>query len=331
MKRATDSNIFIAFKKYCVEFLDTLNQMKCQFDIDLKDKYNLVKYNQIVEGSDEDVIAQYETWYDQLAEIVINNNIAIKRIFEATNCLTEIIEFTNKEMMKNDEIKSNLNQLVDKIIDKEKEIFEKEQQERRDTFQDKLVELNEMKYTYDTDVYNLFPNDKEIQELAPSINKLKEWCGTKKCSVIFDSTTDGDGSNDGLNNKIIGKKNLCFISFDDNHNVFGGYVDTLINKTYEFITDPNAFLFSLKRNGKVSDKIYPIRSTKHNKAFYLYSNDDRLYYFGNGGDISISKVDYLNSWCDPNSYEYNNQENTFVDCNYPNHFDIKRLIVLQMN
>ncbi|KAL7720408.1 TLDc domain-containing protein [Entamoeba marina] len=229
--------------------------------------------------------------------------------------------------------------MIDKetiIFNKNEDEFKRQANQRKHKFDEKLQNINQMKYQLD-DVRSpilkeLYPNDtkiqqdKEIVELIPSFNKLKEWSGKQKCSIIFDSKIDGDGGNNVLMNKVMNKQNLYFISFDNQNNVFGGYVDTIINKTGDWITDPNAFVFSLIRNGKMKNIKYEIKNSQY--AFYSLSNDNQLYGIGGGHDIGIWKIGDSNSYCNPHSYEYNGEQHPIVD---KFNFTTKRILVIQMN
>ncbi|KAL7717254.1 TLDc domain-containing protein [Entamoeba marina] len=217
---------------------------------------------------------------------------------------------------------------------KSKELKRQEDQTKHDV-DEKLKELNGMKYSYDTDVCNSIKElpsndtriqqDKEIIELIPSFNKLKEWSGKQICSIIFDSDIDGDGTNNVLMNKVMNKKNLYFISFDNENNVFGGYVDITIDTTGLYTTDPNSFTFSLIRNGKMKNIKYNIKNDHQLYAFYLRPNDF-FYTFGGSHDILVYKIGNSNSHCDPYSYEYNGEKHPFVDNFY---FITKRILVLK--
>ncbi|KAL7720458.1 hypothetical protein QTN25_002226 [Entamoeba marina] len=403
MEKVIESIDFIQFKNDLNEFMKKINDVKDEVNVDVRTKYNLEKYEQIIEGSDKDVLTQYETWYDQLAEVVINNNNTIKQrnklvqqIEELNNFFSKakekfeeinenmgeingnMKEITNTEIENNDKIKATLNLLVYKMIDNEtiifnkqeqnikneqnekqiefnkqterlekekqnllmklnieKEELEKESDKRRQQFNEKLKELNNMKYQYrnaDLETFSMML-DKENIYLNPSINKLKEWSGKQKCSIIFDSKIDGDGGNNVLHDKVINKKNLYFISFDNENNVFGGYLDTTIG-TVGNITDSNAFTFSLIRNGEFKNIKYEIKNDCRRHAFYLCFNSDCLYNFGSGfgNDISVCRIGNSNSHCFSTSYEYNGEQHPFIDnTDSSNYFTVKRLLVMEMN
>ncbi|KAL7718482.1 TLDc domain-containing protein [Entamoeba marina] len=364
MQKVIQSNEFIEFKNSLNEVIKKLNELKYEINEDVNEKYNLKKYYQIIEGSDSDVLTQYETWYDQLSEVVINNTNSIKQQNE----------------LNNDEIKVTLNSIVYKMIDKETIIFNKQEQntknqqnekqiefnkqterlekekhdllmklnmekdelqkesvKRKQKYNQKLIELNNLKYQYDTNDYKVFstiPNDENIN-FVQSINKMKEWSGKQHYNIIFDSKIDGNGSNNVLRDKVINKKNLYFIHFDNRQNIYGGYVNELIDVYNKLINDPNAFVFSLKRNNQNTLKKYSIKQDQHQNAFKLFSNYEVLYYFGsNDGnkckDITTFKVGDPRSYCNQYSYEYNGENKPLSD-DTNNKFTVERILVIQMN
>ncbi|KAL7718470.1 TLDc domain-containing protein [Entamoeba marina] len=380
MQKVIQSNEFILFNNNLNEVIKKLNELKDEINEDINEKYNLDKYYQIIEGSDEDVLTRYETWYDQLSEVVINNNNSIKQGNESFKQIEELNKFINKEKENNDEIKVTLNSLVDKMIDKETIIFnkqeqntknqqnekqlefnkqnerlekekhdllnkfnidkeqsEKESDKRKQKYNQKIKELNNLKYRYDTGDYKIIStisNDENIN-FVPSINKMKEWSGKHHYSIIFDSKIDGNGSNNVLRDKVINKKNIYFIHFDNRQNICGGYVNELIDVYNEDINDLNAFVFSLKRNNQNTFKKYSIKQNQHHYAFCLCPNQNVLYSFGSDNgisceDITTFKVGDPQSYCNPYTYEYNGENKPLFDGNN-NRFTIERILVIQMN
>ncbi|KAL7718480.1 TLDc domain-containing protein [Entamoeba marina] len=379
MQKVIQSNEFIEFKNSLNEVIKKLNELKYEINEVSNEKYNLKKYYQIIEGNDLDVLTQYETWYDQLSEVVINNTNSIKQQNELVQQLEELNKFIEKEKENNDEIKVTLNSIVYKMIDKETSIFNKQEQntknqqnekqiefnkqterlekekqdllmklnmekdelekesvKRKQKYNQKLIELNNLKYQYDTNDYKVFStilNDEDVI-FVQSINKMKEWSGKQHYNIIFDSKIDGDGSNNVLSDKVINKKNLYFIHFDNRQNIYGGYVNELIDGYDEDINDPNAFVFSLKRNNQNTLKKYSIKQDQHHYAFYINSKQDLLYNFGSDDnickDITTSKVGDPGSYCNPYSYEYNGENKPLSD-DTNNEFTVERILVIQMN
>ncbi|KAL7714730.1 TLDc domain-containing protein [Entamoeba marina] len=229
MEKFISNKTFDQLTDKLIDFMNMLNEVKGITELNPRILAILKEYGKPADGSDEEILLRYETWYDKLDEF------AIKKI----------------------KIKVTLNDLVDKIIEK-KTILHKNKMKQLD---------NTMKKHCDT-IEATYAKDKEILEnIVPSINKLKEWSDKQKCSVIFDSKLDGDGENNGFMNKVMNKQNLYFISFDNQNNVFGGYADNNINITDGSRTNPNAFTFSLIRNGNLENMKYNIKKEQENCAF----------------------------------------------------------------
>ncbi|KAL7714053.1 TLDc domain-containing protein [Entamoeba marina] len=345
MKKIIQSNGFKQFKNDLNEVINLVNDISNEVNQNVREKYNLDKYDTVIEGSDEDVLLQYETWYDQLNAIIIKNDDIIKQSSEAKQEIIDLVDLfsnlnvkdnieliSNKEMMNNNEVKKTLDSIVNKIVDKENYIFNKKEEERKLKYDARLNELNQMKSRYDNILVNIFENDTRIQqdneiiELKPSLDKLLCWSDKQKCTVLFDSKVHGDGDYGNIKNRVLNKNNVCFISFDTNNNVFGGYINVIIDKVNNWINDPNAFTFSLMRNGNVMNTKYPIKAHNIDKAFYLHSTN--YYGFGNGNDICVYPIGNSSSYCSCSSYSYHNQQNPFVD---GRDFKSNRIIVLQMS
>ncbi|KAL7712933.1 TLDc domain-containing protein [Entamoeba marina] len=175
------------------------------------------------------------------------------------------------------------------------------------------------------------PIDQGLDDIQQGINSLNEWTGKKTVSVLFDSCVDDGCSNEEFVKRIMNKSHLYFISYDTKDNVFGGYVDTVISKTDEFLTDPNSFVFSLKRNGVITNKKYPITKGNENRTFFVDSNKgyDILYQFG-GFDICVCKIDVCNCCCNPSVYDYGDDDKPLSE-DFSEEFAIKRVVVVQMD
>ncbi|KAL7718026.1 TLDc domain-containing protein [Entamoeba marina] len=165
-----------------------------------------------------------------------------------------------------------------------------------------------------------------------SIGLLKEWCMLDNYTIIFDSDIYGNGM-ESLEHILKNKNQLYFIHFDDDDNVFGGYLSSRIDMINIDVKDNTSFLFSLIRNGEIKNKKYSIRSSCEEHAFCLMLEDNFLYEFGPGdffSDITICKIGCKNSCCDPNSYEYNDEKNPLT-LSFIYDFTINRILILQMN
>ncbi|KAL7715570.1 TLDc domain-containing protein [Entamoeba marina] len=169
----------------------------------------------------------------------------------------------------------------------------------------------------------------QTQPTSQLINKLKEWSQLNTPTVLFDSDIDGNGWNT-LPLSCYGKSGIYLISIDNNKNIYGGYISTIIDK-YDWIYNINSFLVSLMRNGHMNNKLYKIKQYE-DFSFRLYFNNKNggwLYAFGR--DIVVKKIGNSKSTCEKECYEYYNVEKPFVDKVYPATFPIQRILVIQMS
>ena len=156
-----------------------------------------------------------------------------------------------------------------------------------------------------------------------------------KCSeIIFDSNKDYYSKNKStFDSKIIHKSNLVFIIEDENENKFGGYVNAEIGFTdNQWTTDPRAFLFSLKSNGRLYQPM-KFNVSKPSNAFRLYpKSSNRLFKFGED-EVRIEKKGKKESYCHSykyySHYDYNGIENALRGTS--GYFIPKRIVVIQMN
>ncbi|KAL7715582.1 TLDc domain-containing protein [Entamoeba marina] len=166
-----------------------------------------------------------------------------------------------------------------------------------------------------------------------SIECIKQWSGKESYDILFDSDLHGNGGNGVLMRKILNKNNVCFIHFDSKNNIFGGYLNTTIDKCNHYLWDKKSFLFSLMRNGKIKNIKYKIRKNQEGYSFYLYSNGDYLYGFGSGyWDLFACRINLQYSCCKQTSFLYGDDPEPLIDNpGDPNRFEMKRILVLQMN
>ncbi|KAL7712549.1 TLDc domain-containing protein [Entamoeba marina] len=170
--------------------------------------------------------------------------------------------------------------------------------------------------------------------VVKSIELLCEWCHKTSYTIIFDSDIDGNGK-EILATKVFNKGNVCFIHIDEEKNVFGGYITSKIDKFETHISDSNAFVFSLVRNGIFDPHKYDILKEEQQDAFLLYESNDCLYNIGGdlciSCDISASKINDPYSFCDQTTFNYKGIEKALHDKQeYVKPFPIKRIISVLM-
>ena len=84
--------------------------------------------------------------------------------------------------------------------------------------------------------------------------------------------------------------------------VFGGFTSAKWNSDFVWMTDPTAFIFSLRRNGTSNIHQLPINSTVVNYAIYGSSSYGPQ--FGGGSDIRINDQSNINTGSKSYIYSY---------------------------
>ena len=150
-------------------------------------------------------------------------------------------------------------------------------------------------------------------------------------NVIFDSDKNNWNDTKKFHEYVFGKKDLLFIIEDENGNKFGGYLFATISTKWwsNYIEDKNAFLFSLRSNGRLTDIIKFKIHQNSTKAFTINSSGNKiLFAFGEGYDICVySKDSQLPNQCAQKSFDYLGYSHALCGGEL---FDMKRFVVIQM-
>ncbi len=111
---------------------------------------------------------------------------------------------------------------------------------------------------------------------------LLEMTNSTKGNLLYRATRDGFEAQE-FHSRCDGKSNTITIIKNNLNYVFGGYASSAWNSSGDYINDPNAFLFSLRRNGISSkDKFNTI-----SPQCSLYGKSNYGPTFGGGFDIHI--------------------------------------------
>ena len=187
-----------------------------------------------------------------------------------------------------------------------------------ETKESKQIKEEKMKKQIEEENKKLKENEiKTKEQYSKEIKQIEEWSEIKYKEVIFDtSINDWDVFTSEFDRIIFGKEKLVFIIEDTENNVFGCYINSKIDK-YQYlennevkgspITDPKAFIFSMRNNGRSKEMIkIPIKKEDSNWAFILYKKEwGILFGIGRGHDICIMKENNKNQcYCVPLSFEY---------------------------
>jgi hypothetical protein len=151
------------------------------------------------------------------------------------------------------------------------------------------------------------------------IASLVELTKSSKGNLLYRATRDGFNC-EAFHSNCDGKGNTITIIKNDLNYVFGGYTSSAWNSLGDYINDPNAFIFSLRRAGvSFKDKF-----TVKRPEYALLGASAYGPTFG-GGDILIrfhsnstigSYTNFGNSYYLPDGYTYKGNANDFLAGNY---------------
>ena len=179
----------------------------------------------------------------------------------------------------------------------------------------------------------------EYDELIPyrliikeeSINYIESWTRKKIISIVFDSDVDNWDSGKDFSQYIVGKSNLLFMIDDDQNNRFGGYISSKIIDHDTYINDPDAFIFSLRSNGRLNRPTQFKIKYPGNAFISITTHDRYIFAFGGGYDIKLDSkktANYANS--NPSSYDFGDHQDALYGKIYPHRFTPKRWVVYQI-
>ncbi|KAL7713190.1 TLDc domain-containing protein [Entamoeba marina] len=166
-----------------------------------------------------------------------------------------------------------------------------------------------------------------IELISLFVNSLKEWSNKDTITLLFDSDIDGY-CREYFAHVVLNKRNLYFINYDDNENVFGGYLNAEITQPDTWIQDPNSFVFSLIRQGEFKNKRYFIQEIFQTKAFRLLLNNSLGFF--TFGDIDFNLNISRNAQLTHLRHHEKGKEK-FPLCETPKWYPQKRVIVLEMS
>ena len=85
--------------------------------------------------------------------------------------------------------------------------------------------------------------------MADCVSALREWTGKATATVVYDSTVD-EFTDDGLFQKVRGKRNVAIVGFTTDGDVFGGFYSVAVTEQDEPFFDPYIFAFSFESHGR---------------------------------------------------------------------------------
>ena len=226
-------------------------------------------------------------------------------------------------------------------------------------FESKLQETNKNLY----DIHNLLNstiqnNQKEMTKLLTTISsrqitfgyndksreiiqQVEQWTRKKTCEIIFDSNEDNwDVKTSVFGKKIMNRNNVLILIDTSLNIIIGQYIETTINsyatrsKSGEWqgsIFDKNSFLFT-DRDGIIT-RYHPKQN--FSKAIDLWEDNEKQLFNIGKNCIYLYKKGYSSySEChhDANNvYDFTNSTEKLVGGHHSTRFDVKRLVVYQLN
>ena len=150
--------------------------------------------------------------------------------------------------------------------------------------------------------------------------------------MLFDSDKDNWSENTSVfDDRLMNKTNLIFVVEDTMNNKYGGYISSSINKYNDYINDSNAFVFSLKSNGRING-MRKFDITQPQYAIFMYQkSNSRLFRIGGGADIGVYKKNSNSFWTNTQtSFNYEGLSGVFRGATSMTNYSLKRFTVLQM-
>ncbi|BFU21134.1 hypothetical protein KM1_057740 [Entamoeba histolytica HM-3:IMSS] len=161
------------------------------------------------------------------------------------------------------------------------------------------------------------------------IKQLEEWTEKRVGKIIFYSNVNNWNTFTSVFDvKLFNKEHIIIIIEDLKGNIFGGYINSKINKIDAWINDPHAFVFSLESKGRLKEMMkFDIKEPKY--GFFMESSSyGPLFEFGFGKDICVHKKNYsTKSFCLQYSFEYDGISNALCGKQI---FKTKQIIVIEM-
>ncbi|KAL7714966.1 hypothetical protein QTN25_007684 [Entamoeba marina] len=203
MNKIVNVDAFVEFQQIVCDMMGALKGVENDIFKDVEEKYNLTKFDEIPDGSNEEILNKYLKMYDELNSVVQTKDIEIMKGHTAINDIVDMMNYLKKVTTKDylesiitkhqddsSKIKDRINQLVDKMVEIEEDIFQKneekyriEAEERKQQFlkkKDKLLSLKVIQPTH-------IPSFSISKSISPSQFHSKHVFDDSQLNVIFQS------------------------------------------------------------------------------------------------------------------------------------------------
>ena len=338
-----------------IELIEITKKLKEEVDYFL---FNLESYHEIYHinetspnnfsSSRNRLLKKKETVFDQVHE----KYMKCVKTLESENVLTSLID----DFIKNSEDyfyeqnnrKEEMGNKLNDILDEAKEI---EMETKANSFSHMYEKLNYNEMKIETEKYKTI---KEVQEQKrkedemrikiteeykdnryEKVNKyltkdemisFENEIGRCVNEKVFDSNTDiWTKGFSTFYVEIQNKSNIIIFIQTKNGKKFGCYIQNMINMKGKYISDPNAFLFTIANN---SIEKYPIKD--NDNAIKICDNKDEDLVIIGKNDIVIKKKEKKNKCsCTQKSFDYHGKENVLIG--QKGNFEIESIIVIDTN
>jgi hypothetical protein len=143
---------------------------------------------------------------------------------------------------------------------------------------------------------------------------LVELTKTSKGNLLYRATRDGF-TGKAFHSKCDGKGNTITIIKNDLNYVFGGYASSAWNSSGNYINDPNAFLFSLRRAGVSLKDKFTVKLAQYalfGGSSYGPAFGDDIHTCNQSNTNTRSRCDFGGSY----NFRYNGNAQDFLAGNY---------------
>ena len=272
-------------------------------------------------------------------EKTVNNTISRYEFNMRTNDFVRKSEFNQKTI----ELMNGLKVVNDKTISRSEFVRKSEFNQKTEELSNQIKEIRNKTVSKDThlksisdfvtknEIYNIIADEKNLA--MNETKQLLEWTNKKYAEVIYDTDRDGYPKDETttFGETIMNRNDLIFIVEDYDGNKFGEYLHSKITAWDTTIADSNAFMFSLKSNGRLNGMMkFEIINTSC--AFVLY-NDCDVFYMGSRYVRIYKQNDRSKSYADNQGcFNFHGLTNSLVGkTGSSNPFTPKRITVIQMN
>ncbi|KAL7715845.1 hypothetical protein QTN25_006544 [Entamoeba marina] len=216
MQNSSNNNVYSRLKNTLTQVSEILREVKGIQNGDVEVKFDLKKYDSLEDNEDFDIVhMNFRTMYSELQSLIKEKDDAIKMLNDTSLMLEEITQDVkeSKEKEENDsnEMKSCINGLVNEMIKKDEELYNKVDVSKQQTNFPKKQSLVAMKYNqpkatkrheqWDSsvspqiqpnEVKNIIPrklecklqSDPQLKYLCQGFSTLQKWCGLTDYNIL---------------------------------------------------------------------------------------------------------------------------------------------------